>query len=82
MNRYPEFFHFDAHAHFVTFIVQIAALFEKRKDTINLPRLSNELKGAISDADERQVAALLNQALPLASKVKILAFIYLTTLFY
>jgi hypothetical protein len=72
MNRYSEFFRFDAHAHFITFIIQIAALFENRKDTINLPCLSKELRSAISDVDNRQVAALLDQALPIASKVKIL----------
>jgi hypothetical protein len=72
MNRYSEFFRFDAHAHFVTFIIQIAALFERRKDTINLPRLSTELQEIISAQNKTEVVALLNQVAPLVSKVNIL----------
>lgn len=39
LNLYSEFFRFDPHAHFVSFIVHIAALFESRNDTINIPSL-------------------------------------------
>jgi hypothetical protein len=39
MERFSEFFRFDPHAHFVSFVVHMAALFEKRKDTINFWRL-------------------------------------------
>ncbi len=74
MRRYSEFFRFDPHAHFVAFIVHIAALLEKRNDTINLPRLAKEVKesGLISTQEAAKVDALLGQAAPLASKATIL----------
>jgi hypothetical protein len=74
MNRFSEFFRFDPHAHFVAFIVHIAALFEKRNDTINLPQLLKEMEKAkqISTSDIMEVRALLKQAEPLASKANIL----------
>jgi hypothetical protein len=31
MRRFNEFFRFDPHAHFVAFVVHMAALFEKRR---------------------------------------------------
>jgi hypothetical protein len=74
MERYYEFVRFDTHAHFVAFIVHIAALFEKRKDTINLWRLTEEMKGTglISVQDAVEVDALLSRAKSLASKAAIL----------
>jgi hypothetical protein len=42
LNVYPEFFRFDSHAHFVSYIVHIAALFESRSNTINVPLLVDE----------------------------------------
>ena len=44
MNEFSEFFRFAPHAHFVSFVVTIAALFEKRTDTINLPQLTKEMQ--------------------------------------
>ena len=74
MRRYSEFFRFAPHAHFVSFVVHIAALLEKRNDTINLPRLAKELMdlGMVSVQDAAEVDALLGQAAPLASKTAIL----------
>ena len=72
MQCYSEFFRFDKHAHFVAFIVHIAALFDKRRDTINLPRLATQLKSLISPQDEADVATLLTKAAPFVSKVAIL----------
>jgi len=74
MNRFSEFFRFDPHAHFVAFIVHIAALFEKRRDTINLPDLARELKQSnlISAQAAADIRALLCQADQLAPKVTIL----------
>ena len=74
MRCYSEFFRFAPHAHFVSFVVHIAALLEKRNDTINLPRLAKELKesGLISAQDAAEVDLLLDQAAPLASKAAIL----------
>lgn len=74
IKEYSEFFRFDPHAHFVSFIVHIAALLEKRNDTINLPSLATEMKasGLISTQEAAKADALLGQAAPLASKVAIL----------
>ena len=71
---YSEFFGFAPHAHFVSFVVHIAALLEKRNNTINLRRLAKELKesGLISAQDTAEVDRLLDQATPLASKAAIL----------
>lgn len=46
MNRYSEFFRFDIHAHFVSLVVYIAALFENRRDTVNFPALIEEAEAA------------------------------------
>ncbi|NQU72054.1 MAG: hypothetical protein HQ514_15990 [Rhodospirillales bacterium] len=74
MRDYSEFFRFAPNAHFVSFVVQIAALMEKRNDTINLRGLAKELKGGglISVKDASEVDALFERAAPLASKTKIL----------
>jgi hypothetical protein len=74
MERFNEFFRFDPHAHLVAFIVHMAALFEKRRDTINLPTLAREMKEAnlISARDAAQVDALLTEATQVAPKVAIL----------
>src|SRR5215813_8946241 len=45
-ERFGAFFAFDAHAHFVAFVVHIAALFERRYGTINLQGLAKEAKEA------------------------------------
>ena len=72
MRCYAEFFRFDPHAHFVAFVVHIAALFEKpQKSTINLPRLAKE-SGLNSAQDATEIDALLRKAKPLASKATIL----------
>jgi HEPN superfamily AbiU2-like protein len=76
MDRFSEYFRFDSHAHFVAFIIHIAALFETRKqrDTINLPDLVKELKQSnqISAQTAAEVEALLSQAAPWVPKVIIL----------
>lgn len=76
MERFSEFFRFAPHAHFVAFVVHIAALFEKRKrnDTINLPSLAEEMKAKklVSIKDAADVDTLLKEAQPLVTKVTIL----------
>jgi uncharacterized protein YfeS len=74
MGCFNEFFRFTPHAHFVAFVVHMAALFEKRNDTINLPRLAAEMKAAklISPQKAAEVEALLDEAAQLASKLVIL----------
>jgi hypothetical protein len=74
MRCFNEFFRFAPHAHFVAFVVHIAALFEKRRDTISLPSLARELKRSnlISEQAAAEIDALLSQADQLAPKVRIL----------
>jgi hypothetical protein len=74
MQRFSEFFRFDPHAHFVAFVIHIAALFENRKDTINLPRLVKDtiIAAPISTQIATKTKTLLSQAKPLASKAAIL----------
>ena len=71
MRRYSEFFRYDPHAHFFSFIVHMAALLEARQDTINLPNLAKEFQdsGLIEAAVATEVDALLEQAVPFKSKV-------------
>lgn len=61
LNRYSEFFKFDPHAHFVSFIVHLSALFENRDDTINIPQLLSEAVsvGVRQEVVDRMQARLL-----------------------
>ncbi len=74
MRQYSEFFRFDPHAHFVAFVVHVAALFEKRNDSINLPALAKELEAPqlISPEEAAEVRRLLDEAAPVAKKAIIL----------
>lgn len=74
MNEYSEFFRFDPHAHFVSLIVHLAGLFENRGDTVNLPRLIQELRSSCSVPVETITKAedLLSQVGALLPKVAIL----------
>jgi AbiU2 len=72
-ERFGFFFAFDPHAHFVAFVVHIAALFERRYGTINLQVLAKEAKEAsLSPAQAAEIDALLDEAVPLVSKVTLL----------
>lgn len=74
MNEYSEFFRFMPHAHQVAFIVTIAAVFDKRTDTISLPHLVREmaLNKRFSQQAQAEVNELLDKAKPLGSKVTVL----------
>jgi hypothetical protein len=74
MNQYSEFFRFDDHAHFVSFIVHIAALFDNRRDTISLPRLVREAQSStrIPATTVDCARPMLTRALSLSGKVAIL----------
>jgi hypothetical protein len=74
MRAFSEFFRFEPHAHFVSFIVHLGAVLEGRSDTINLPRLAKELRGSrlISPEASASVDVLLGSAVPGATKVQIL----------
>ena len=75
IDKFSWFFVFDTHVHFVAFVVHIAALYENRPDTINLPQLAKEMKkkkDLISAQDAGEVDKLLGMARPLVKKVAIL----------
>jgi hypothetical protein len=74
MRDYNEFFRFTPHAYFVAYVVHIAAMFDRRRDTISLPRLAKEMKaaGLIQRQEAAEVDALLDKAAPIAAKVTIL----------
>jgi hypothetical protein len=74
MREYNEFFRFMPHAHQVAFIVTIAALFDKRADTISLPHLVREMKRnkQLPQPTQAEVNELLEKTKPLESKVIIL----------
>lgn len=69
-----RFFRFTPHAYQVAYIVYLAGMFDKRKDTINLVQLAREMKAAhlIQGQAITELETLLAQAAPFASKVTIL----------
>ena len=71
MWEYNEFFRFAPHAYFLAYVMHIAAMFDRRKDTISLIRLSHEMKAAdqIRGQVTIEVDTLLAQAIPIVSKV-------------
>src|SRR5262249_55156143 len=70
--HFSEFFTFTIEAHFVAFVVHMAALFE-RKDTINLRTLAGEMEAENMPSQAvAEVDALFRDANPLAAKVAIL----------
>jgi hypothetical protein len=73
LNRYPEFFRFDIHAHFVSMVIHLAGLFETRKDTINFNALINEVAtSGASDVTVTAAQALMKEIEEIPSKVAIL----------
>ncbi len=71
MNQFSEFFRFDREAHFFTFTVTMAALFETRNDTINLGRLMKDLEQTKGANPDQLSAAMenLDAAVAIAAKV-------------
>jgi hypothetical protein len=74
MREYNEFFRFTPHAYFVAYVVHIAAMFDKTRDTISLTRLANEMKAArlIQGQETGKVDAPFAEAAPIAEKVTVL----------
>lgn len=74
MNRFPEFFRFDSHAHLVAMVNHLAFLYEKKKDTINFEALIKEAtsNNLISDAIINKVNEKLKSVTHLRPKIKIL----------
>jgi hypothetical protein len=74
MRAYNEFFRFTPHAYFATYVIYIAGVFDKRKDSISLERLLREVKatGRLKAGDAAAAEQLLTQAQRIAGKVAIL----------
>jgi hypothetical protein len=74
MRAYNEFFRFTPHAYLATYVIYIAGVFEKRKDSISLDRLLREVKatGRLKAGDAAAAEQLLTQAQLIAGKVTIL----------
>jgi hypothetical protein len=74
MREYNEFFRFTPHAYLVTYIIYMAGVFDKRKDTINLPKLVREVgkNGTLTALEISAVNGLLAKANRIANKVAIL----------
>src|SRR5258708_34887533 len=64
MREYNEFFRFTPHAYFVAYVIYMAGVFDKRKDTIRLASLIDDVKaaGCLDAHDAASVGALLVQA--------------------
>jgi|JI6StandDraft_1071083.scaffolds.fasta_scaffold04439_15 hypothetical protein len=69
MNDYSEFFRFDSHAHFVSMVMYLGSLYDKRRDTITLVRLTKETKGAMPTRITELPIADLEKAESLAEKL-------------
>ena len=74
LNRFPEFFRFDSHAHFVAMVNHLASLYEKRQDTINFEALIQEASQGqlVSSAALAEAQQQLQVVAALRSKVAIL----------
>ena len=64
MNDFSEFFRFDEHAHFVSFVVYLRRLFEEDARSISLSALAKQSK------PNAQVNKLLADAAPIVGKVR------------
>ncbi len=73
MNRYRIFFTTSIHAHFVALIVALYRLYEKRRDTHNIPGLIElvEKEGLLSATALASVRAKSDGARPLWNKVAV-----------
>lgn len=74
MREYNEFFRFTPHAYFVAYVIHIAVMFDRTRNTISLTRLAKEMKAArlIQGQEAAELDALLAEAAPIAEKVNIL----------
>lgn len=74
MNRYPDFFRFDSHAHLVALISHLAVLYESRPDTINYGSLisEGESKDMLSSDAIDRARSILHSQDGVAKKVTIL----------
>jgi len=74
LNTYPLFFQTSLHAHFVAMIVSTYRIYEKRKDTINMPQLIKQLKqsNTISIQNLKKIDSEIEKLKPLWIKVSVI----------
>ncbi len=74
MNEYPHFFRSSIHAHFIATIMALYKLYEKRKDTVNLPKLlkSIKLEGFLPANEISNFEQAIDELKPLWVKISIL----------
>jgi hypothetical protein len=74
MQEYSEFFRFMPNAHQVAFIVTIATLFDKSRNTISLHHLQREMTRSkqLSPQTQAEINELFDKLRPLESKIIIL----------
>ena len=74
MREYNEFFRFTPHAYLATYVIYMAGVFDKRRDTISLVSLIPEVKAAgyLKVQDAADADAVMARAKPIADKVAIL----------
>src|SRR5205085_10184821 len=74
MEEYNEFFRFTPHAYFVSFVIYIAGVFDKRRGTISFAHLVREMQASarLSNHDVAKINKLLEKAKPIADTVLML----------
>lgn len=74
MQEYSEFFRFTPHAYLVTYVIYMAGVFDKRRDTISLAPLIREVKKGrhLKLQDAATVDELMVEAKPIVEKAAIL----------
>jgi hypothetical protein len=72
MNQYPDFFRFDAHAHFFALVMYVAALYETRRDTVNLAAIVARSQHVIAHCTYESAKAMLEATEAVSCKVRVL----------
>ena len=72
-RRWSEFFRFDEHAHFVSCVVHVSAIYETRRDTINLGTVVADCRSIVHSEKERaEIDGKYEDGKRIAAKVTIL----------
>lgn len=74
MRAYGEFFRFTPHAYLMSYVIYIWGVFERRRDTINLRSLIEEIAatGVLQPTDTAKIEALWEKSAPIAAKLRLL----------
>jgi len=73
MNRYPEFFRFDSHAHEMTYIMYLCQIFENNSKTLNITNVIKQAKAQkLSEGQITNAEQALCEAKPIYKKLLII----------